>query len=88
MGGMMPVNNVTEIHKRRCSKCNSEEHLIQQCPSGTAYHKHSKKKDNNNKKFIKNWTTMINQGNKTLMDRKKTDILIKKKEQDTNKLKR
>ncbi|XP_065323654.1 uncharacterized protein LOC135930795 [Gordionus sp. m RMFG-2023] len=31
--GMPHMNNVTEVRKRRCFRCNSEDHLIQQCPS-------------------------------------------------------
>ncbi|CAK9290712.1 unnamed protein product [Gordionus sp. m RMFG-2023] len=46
--GMTHLNNVTEIRKRRCL-CNSDEHLIQRCPSGLTYHKKSKKNVNNNK---------------------------------------
>ncbi|CAK9291978.1 unnamed protein product [Gordionus sp. m RMFG-2023] len=37
--GMTHVNNVTEVRKRRCFRCNSEDHLIKQCPSGATFHK-------------------------------------------------
>ncbi|CAK9298384.1 unnamed protein product [Gordionus sp. m RMFG-2023] len=41
--GMIHVNNVTKVCKKRCFRCNSEVHLIQQSPSGATFHKKVRK---------------------------------------------